>query len=743
MIAKLHNKVAEYINKTVNVEVWKDVRKKYFEYSYLAFMALCAHEIKADCVSGEVEGVISENDIIEDSIMRYAFKTPDSCEFISEILSIVNEYEEMDLNCLYQNYIAKDFLIVDGEVKFEGGKNNRDILGSYYTQEGFAYEITQKAIDEYLENNSKAKIKELTIADYSCGGGAFLVAACRICNRKGIKADIYGYDVDPIAIMITRHRLHLEKEMGCKILLGNPLLITENDITPLEKFKRAEMGRFYSLEMGVVAQNDIMIAVGNPPWEKIRFEEKRFLMHYVENQEIGSKSGREKFIHKISRANKIFYNSFIDDYEKAKHLIKNENCFGKSSCGELNTYAIFTELCRNMVCNRGIIALIVKSSLLKMPVYSDFFRDMTKNKDLYEVYMFTNRNKIFNIDSREEFSVVFIKKDNDKNLKIALNIERYEKFTNREKIELSYELLNRLNPETGMIPNISHTEELEFLVGIYENHDTFGVCYPECKFGRLVHLTNHSESIIKQDTFGFLPIYEGKFIELYTAKYATFSGMNESDKYKNKASAKMICNIDGEEYPEPRFYIKEEVWNNLARNFDDECVIAWRSLTSATNRRTMLATVLPLLPTCQSIQILQLPKKEMLHVLALFNSVVFDYIVRLKMAGLDLTQTIIKQIPIPDTKSFERELVFMGEKATVEEHINSRIRMLYVSDKRLDDFFSDVSTYPIKRAISRKQIIAELDRLVALIYGMTEDVFENILHAFNKYYSEKEIEAYF
>lgn len=34
----------------------------------------------------------------------------------------------------------------------------------------------------------------------------------------------------------------------------------------------------------------------------------------------------------------------------------------------------------------------------------------------------------------------------------------------------------------------------------------------------------------------------------------------------------------------------------------------------------------------------------MLHILALFNSVVFDYIVRLKMAGLDLTQTIIKQI---------------------------------------------------------------------------------------------------
>ena len=117
--------------------------------------------------------------------------------------------KEFDINCLYQSYIATDFSIMDGEVKFEGGKNNRDILGSYYTQEEFAYEITQKAIEEYLENNIREEVNELKIADYSCGGGAFLVAACRICSQKGISADIYGYDVDPIAIMITRHRLRL------------------------------------------------------------------------------------------------------------------------------------------------------------------------------------------------------------------------------------------------------------------------------------------------------------------------------------------------------------------------------------------------------------------------------------------------------------------------------------------------------------------------------------------------------
>lgn len=53
-----------------------------------------------------------------------------------------------------------------------------------------------------------------------------------------------------------------------------------------------------------------------------------------------------------------------------------------------------------------------------------------------------------------------------------------------------------------------------------------------------------------------------------------------------------------------------------------------------------------------------------------------------------------------------------------------------------------MSIYPIKRKITRKQIIAEIDRLVALLYGLNEEKFKNILHTFSKYYSEKEVEAF-
>ena len=99
--------------------------------------------------------------------------------------------------------------------------------------------------------------------------------------------------------------------------------------------------------------------------------------------------------------------------------------------------------------------------------------------------------------------------------------------------------------------------------------------------------------------------------------------------------------------PESRFFIRESKWNKVSRNYHAEYSLYWRSLTSSTNRRTTIATILPHMPTSQSIQLLQ--KRDdyegLLIILSLFNSVIFDYLVKNKLNGIDLTQTIIIQIP--------------------------------------------------------------------------------------------------
>lgn len=742
MLNKIRELIATFITQNGNIDSWEETRCLYSVYTYISFLVIALKSINEKVA--DIKHKVLYLKIEKEENIDWIFSHPGSEKLAEEVAKLVKYEKISDINSLYQDFLSVDFVVYNDQVSFSGGKNSRDTLGSYYTQEDFAYEISKKAIEEYIGNYSENQ-KKIKVVDFSCGGGAFLLAAKKICDEKKIKVDLFGIDVDPIAIMITKTRLINENvdASNMHIYLGNPLLKNNGQNKSRTSFALAIKGRYYNSNLGIDVDDNYDIAIGNPPWEKIRFEEKKFLSHYVQRNMIETKQNREKCVACASEENRKFYSSMVADYEKAKHEIKKNDEFKDTRVGELNTYALFTEYALNHISNSGIVGLIVKSSLLKMPVYSEFMKHNMRSKNLFEVYMFVNRRKIFNIDSREEFSVVYYKRQNKEDLQIAVNIEEYKGFFDRKKIGISCEMLDLLNPETGMLPNIANNEELKFLCSIYANNPTFGEKYTDCRFGRLVHLTNHSQHILHQYQEGYLPIYEGKFIELYTGKYATFKDMSIDDKYKSKATARTINDITGKEYPESRYYIKSEVWNNLSKNFSNGYVIAWRSLTAATNRRTMLATVLPLVPTCQSIQLLQMNENDdMIQILALFNSIIFDYIVRLKMAGLDLTQTVVKQIPVPNDANYDKIIIFQEKEDKLKNHISSRLKFLYADDIRVKGLFDKCYDYEIIDK-PRKQVIAELDSLVGYLYGLSKAEIRRIAKTFNKYYSKEEVEQWF
>lgn len=742
MADKIRQLVAAFINQYGKTKSWEEIRILYSVYTYVSFLVIAVKSMTGsedNIDSRAVDLGFEARDNIE-----YIFSYPGAENILEETLHLLREEKQLDINALYQDYLSVDFVVDDNGVVFSGGKYNRDALGSYYTQEEFAYEITQRAIEAYVAN-CPDKPDEIDVVDFSCGGGAFLVAAKKICEKNNIKAKLIGIDVDPVAVMITRYRLAAEQADAGKtqVLLGNPLLENSGNTGSKDRFIMSLKGRYYNTCLGIDMPKKYSVVIGNPPWEKIRFEEKKFLAHYVPGVLIATKNNREKIIDATSYINKKFYMALANDYEKAKKEIKNNDAFLDTRGGELNTYAVFTEYALNHISKEGIVGLVVKSSLLKMPVYRKFMKHNMASKSLCEVYMFVNRKKIFNIDSREEFSVIFYNKKNKNDLQLAVNLDEYEEFYKKEKIKISSEVLGLVNPETNMLPNINSNEQLKFLCELYINNPTFSEEYEHCHFGRLVHLTNHSQYIVREKKEGYVPVYEGKFIELYTGKFSTFKGMCEEEKYKNKASARVIKNINNNEYPESRFFIDKGIWNNLSKNFRNSFIIAWRSLTSSTNRRTMLATVLPLVPACQSIQLLQTDKDiDMIQILVLFNSIIFDHIIRMKMAGLDLTQTVIKQIPVPQKRKFENRIVFQGIEESFENHIISRLYFLYKDDLRVRELFNKNQNYAIPNK-SRKQTIAELDCLVGYLYGLPNEMIKKIAMTFDKFYSKEEVERWF
>ena len=133
----------------------------------------------------------------------------------------------------------------------------------------------------------------------------------------------------------------------------------------------------------------------------------------------------------------------------------------------------------------------------------------------------------------------------------------------------------------------------------------------------------------------------------------------------------------------------------------------------------------------------------MLHILAVFNSIVFDYFVRLKMVGLDLTQTMIRQLPVPAEEVYQEVIEYNGITESFEVHLNSRIIKLYEHDERMNGLFAGISHYDLADSYGRKEIIAQIDHLVARLYGISRSQLKEIAASFDKYYTEKEWKSWF
>ena len=666
----------------------------------------------------------------------------------------IEEYFSIDTNT---NNIRQKLLNI--ELDFSGGKLelfsdkiSRDNTGAYYTPKELALEIIKKSFD----GRTFDALKEYRIADFSCGGGDFFLAVMEhLEERYSIEKKVsvrwfYGIDIDPIALQICIVNLLVCAEQKdwktiiSHFVFGNPLVMSNGENSEEKKNTLFATRRLYSSGLGLQAEFfDISfdVVVGNPPWEKIRFEERKFFRGISSNISSASqKSVRDKEVEKLKNYWSIVFdwrNQVCDEYSMMT-AVNFKHCKIKDSvAGELNTYALFTDLAFNMLSASGFLALVVKSTLVTAPVNHKLWTRFLEEKAVRNVFLFENKKKIFRIDSRERFIVFIAGKEKTKSFEFATGLTEPGELQNSETVLLDANALKIINPFTTTIPNVSDNREIKFLKKAHNRFKLFSEEYPDCHFGRLIHLTAHAASISKKQTEGYIPIYEGKFLEQYDSRYATFKGMSESKKYANKASAiRNVANTEGvKEWPESRYFVEKELWDKYLRQYGEDYSLCWRSLTSSTNRRTMLAMIIPTCPTCQSVQMLQTKDQaELIMILSLFNSIPFDYFVRIKMPGLDLTQSVVKQIPVPSKADYDEVIEFEGRKCTLRKHILSYTLSILKEEERLAGLVSQFENaiYAVKEqdALQKQKMI---DFLFKKAYDLDEDDYKEILLTFPKY----------
>ena len=661
---------------------------------------------------------------------------------------------------LYDALLASEFCVQPERVGYKIDKVSRDIAGAYYTSSDFSAQITYRALESYMDRKRRRAIdsdsfaccneyENITFLDYSCGCGEFLLAVIQYFDnhvlgysRKKLATQLRGVDVNPIALMITIARIvsaveaeddeNLLREVAKNFIVGNPLLHSDK-IAPLEvRFDNFALNRLYAETEGINClelEQQNLVVLGNPPWEKLRFEERAFFRPVCPAiSAISQKNKREKEIKKLA-VNWLelleYYQLLQDDYASVKKEIPKHPLLKVSLVGELNTYAMFAELASRLTEKDGFAAIIVKSALVTSTCYSSCFRHFVNQGSLSEVFLFDNREKLFQIDSREKFCVLFFGGEHAGGIKVHYGLTKQEQILSSVPINVTSEELELINPETGLLPNVADSKEFSFLLRTHRSLSVFAKEFPKCHFGRLVHLTAHAEHISTKSEKTRVPIYEGKFIEQYDNRFSTFAGMSADERYQAKASARRQ---PGDSFvapklaPECRYFIDKKFWESFLDRYDQPYSLCWRSLTSPTNQRTMIASIIPSMPTCQSVQLLQTtPVEDLLMILALFNSKVFDFFVRLKMGGIDLTQSVVRQIPVPFREAWNSMVTLHGVDYTALDAVRALERLLYRNEPDLCGLWDGVPE--IKNADNYYKNAAdvreEIDKIIFQMYGLT------------------------
>ncbi|MFG1486150.1 N-6 DNA methylase [Halobacteriovorax sp. RZ-1] len=639
--------------------------------------------------------------------------------------------------------------------------------GVFYTPDNIAYASVKKAISSM--NVSKGKISKISVVDPSCGTGQFLKQYLLFLKDELKLKDealrqallnCHGFDIDPIAIEVTKFTLALtlnaldllhEDDLHNNFSHGNPLLTTtDSPIPTIDKINLSFSGYIYHPDLALT-NNELTpkydLIIGNPPWSKIRIEDKKFFWNL--NKSISQEKSKAKRIQKISNLETESpllhksYNSILNNLESCKSDIKSNLHFKLTAKGELNTYALFTELSSNLLLkDNGYLSLLVKSGLFTTACYKDYFAHLIKAKKIISISDFINSKKIFNIDGRERFSLFIAGKNPNSTFKLQMGlVEAKDLFNPSLEVNIHPNDLTLINPITGMLPNISSPQRLELLIELAKNNSPFNDIYPDVNFGRIVHLTTHSKSIYKERKANTVPIYEGKFFNQYNGRFAGFNFVEAKDKYKSKASAQKLtsANNDQAPWPESRFFINEKKWFSLTKNYKEKYSLMWRSTTSATNTRTCIAVLLNHRATIQSVQLLQRKgsQHELLYILAVFNSIPFDYIVRSKLNGIDLTQTVIKQTTFPDYNRLKSVVFFDGLSASLKNHICARSYLLSKNDCDIENVYPSTLIDSISRNPSRLR--QDLDILVSFAYGISPSQFLDIIKDFKKFVNENKL----
>jgi Eco57I restriction-modification methylase len=428
----------------------------------------------------------------------------------------------------------------------------------------------------------------------------------------------------------------------------------------------------------VFASGGFDVLLGNPPWERIKLQEKEFFA--TRDREIAdapNKAARDRMIKALFAENAPPNKRVLGEgWEEAKHISECESQFVRESgrypltaFGDINTYAIFAETFLKGVRPAGRAGFIVPTGIATDSTTRTFFDSLISNMRLISLYSFENRESIFpGIDSRINFALVTLGSTSSESM-FAFFLTQTEHISDmRRCFTLSEEDIALINPNTHTAPIFRSQADAELTKKFYKampvvenEREVKSVNSWGISFMRMFDMANDSDLFrtsktlaavgaqqngnewIDQDGPRYLLLYEAKMIHQFDHRWATYE--TDGQTWRNGTLFEKQNPAYG---PLPRYWVAEEDVEARLREkrWKYGWLLGWRDICRATDERTLIATIFAK-AACGDTLLLMFPDastRTIVCLLAGLNCLCGDYVARQKVGGTHLKYVTFKQL---------------------------------------------------------------------------------------------------
>lgn len=506
--------------------------------------------------------------------------------------------------------------------------------------------------------------------------------------------------------------------------------------------------------LDVVRTGGFDVVLGNPPWERIKIQETEFFATdapEIANSDNASKRGRkiEALQNSEYHKDRMLYLQFIEakHFSEAKSLFvrvraKENGRFPYTGRGDVNTYALFAELFASLLNGRGQAGIILPTGIATDYHTSTFFAWLIRNKRIVSLYDFENKKRFFkDVHAQFKFCLLTLG-TNIEFSQFAFFVQHLQQLEDNVKTyHLSVDDLWKINPNTGNAPVFRSRYDGSIAKQIYskvpvliderkrENGNPWGV-----RFISMYHMANDSHLFQTKDeltsinvsqegsnfvnkTSRYIPLYEAKMIYQYNHRFTDARSLNERPISSPWPTTRDTDLKNPKFETMPWYWVSEiDFKKRISTDKNKPCWISYRDVSNSTSERTIIASAVYKTALSGGLPAMytKMSASKDVTLLGLLNSLVVDYIARLKLGGNHLAFHVVKQFPVLPPEYFDKEKI---------EFVTPRVLELTYTSFSMRAF-AQVLGYQGNPFVwddrRRAELKAELDAFYTKAYGLNK-----------------------